>query len=160
MLRRYGLIDFGSDIKEAAEQGLTDRVLVLVFRSFRHKWIHPIGLFASKGAANQHVLSEIIMIAIIFAAPRRCHRQGVSCKKSGRNFFEHLLDENIKTYASIDVPHLLKCTRNQFLLSSRTGTWFEVGSEAHSRPYLANDLVENDSPSCPTATFEAYNYGF
>jgi hypothetical protein len=88
------------------------------------------------------VLSEIIMIAIIFAAPRRCHRQGdclwrptaffplnkaalskigVSCKKSGRNFFEHLLDENIKTYASIDVPHLLKCTRNQFLLSSRTG---------------------------------------
>ena len=119
MLRRYGLINFGSDIKEAAEQGLTDHVLVLVFRPFRHKWIHPIGWFASKGAANQHVLSEIIMIAIIFAAPRRCHRQGyclwrppaffplnktalskigVSCKKSGRNFFEHLLDENIKTY--------------------------------------------------------------
>ena len=132
MLRWNGVINFGSDIKEAAEQGLTDHVLVLVFRPFRQKWIQPIGWFASKGAANQHVLSEIIMKAIILlhrsgaivkatvcdghsSNKAALLKMGVSGKKGKSNSFEHPLDENIKIYAFIDVPHLIKCTRNQFL---------------------------------------------
>jgi hypothetical protein len=59
------VINFRSDIKEAAEQRLTDHVLVLVFRPFRHKYIQPIVWFVSKGAANQQVLSEIILKAIL-----------------------------------------------------------------------------------------------
>lgn len=132
MLKWNGVINFGSDVKEPAEQGLTDHVLVLVFRPFRHKWIQPIGWFASKGAANQHVLSEIIIKAIILlyrsgaivkatvcdghsSNKAALLKMGVSGKKCGSNFFEHPLDENIKIYAFIDVPHLIKCTRNQIL---------------------------------------------
>ncbi len=64
MLICHRVINFRSDIKEAAEQRLTDHVLVLVFRPFRHKYIQPIVWFVSKGAANQQVLSEIILKAI------------------------------------------------------------------------------------------------
>jgi hypothetical protein len=57
MLKWNRVINFASDIKEAAEQKLTDHVLVLVFHPFRHKYIQPIGWFVSKGAKSKEVNS-------------------------------------------------------------------------------------------------------
>lgn len=129
MLKWNGIVNFGSEIKDAAQQGLCDHVLVLVFRPFRGNWVQPIAWFATKGAANFKTLAEIIMKAIIMlhrvgaivkavvcdghaSNKSALNKIGVSGKKGAKNYFLHPLDEEIKIYAFIDVPHLIKCTRN------------------------------------------------
>lgn len=69
------IVNFGFKIKEAAQQGLCDHVLVLVFRPFRGNWVQPIAWFAKKGTANFKTLAEIIMKAIIML-----HRVGAIVK--------------------------------------------------------------------------------
>lgn len=133
MLKWHGIVNFGSDIKEAAQAGLADHVLVLVFRPFRAKWVQPIAWFASKGAANFKVLSEIILKGIIklhkvgmivkalvcdghASNKAALNQMGVSgVKGKCKNYIIHPLEENVKIYAFIDVPHLIKCTRNHLL---------------------------------------------
>lgn len=132
MMKWDGLVNFGSDLEEKPQEGLADHVLVLLFRPFRQNWVQPIGWFATKGAANYNVLSELIMKAIIML-----HRSGALVKAivcdgcasnkamlsklningmdNGRNFLVHPIDDSIKIYAFIDVPHLVKCTRNNIL---------------------------------------------
>lgn len=133
MLKWHGIVNFGSDIKEAARAGLADHVLVLVFRPFRAKWVQPIAWFASQGTASFKVLSEIILKGIIKlhkvgiivkalvcdghasnkAALNQLRVSGVKGKR--KNFIIHPLDSTVKIYAFIDVPHLSKCTRNNVL---------------------------------------------
>lgn len=132
MMKWNGVINFGSDIKGSIKEGFADHVLVLVFRPFRAKWVQPIGWFASKGAACFSTLCEIIMKSIIMLHKSSAivkalvcdgcttnkaafAKLGVSGKKGAKNFIEHHLDENIKIYSFIDVPHLIKCTRNNIL---------------------------------------------
>ena len=132
MLKWNGVVNFGSDIKAATKHGLTDHVLVLLFRPFRQKWIQPIAWFASKGAADNNTLAEIIVKAIVMlhrsgaivkAMVCEGHannksvlqKMGVSGEKGANNWIPHSLEPSIKIYAFIDVAHLIKCTRNHLL---------------------------------------------
>lgn len=129
MLRWNGVVNFGSDIKAAAQKGLTDHVLCLVYVPFRQPWVQPIGWFASKGAADACTLTEIILKAMVMlhradaiVKAMVCDghstnkaallKMDVSGEKGANNHIIHPLDDKLKVYCFIDVPHLIKCTRN------------------------------------------------
>ena len=86
-------------------------------------------MFSTKGAANYKTIAEIDKKAIIvlhrvgaivkavvcdgYASNKSAlNNIGGSGTKDADNFFLHPLDEDIKTFAFIDVPYLIKCTRN------------------------------------------------
>lgn len=133
MQKWNGITSVGSEITENVQEGIADHVLVLLFQPFRQPWVQTIAWFATKGAASQHILSEIIMKSVIMIH-RSCgivkalvcdgattnkaalNKLNVNGKeRRGKHFFLHPLDANIKIYCFIDVPHLIKTTRNHIL---------------------------------------------
>ncbi|KZR98537.1 Uncharacterized protein APZ42_005993, partial [Daphnia magna] len=109
MMKWNGIINFGSDSTQVAPQELCDHVLVLLFRPLRDSWVQPIGWFASKGAANYKVLTEIIFKAIVMlyrsGAIVKCvvcdghscnkaalKNMNISCAKETDNHFLHPLN--------------------------------------------------------------------
>lgn len=111
---------------------VADHVLVFVFRPFKHARIQPFAWFGTKGAASGIVLMELITKAIscLFqyrAIAKACVSDGVSTNKAvmtqfgisgakdGHCSVSHCLNEKLKLYWIVDIPHFLKCTRNHFL---------------------------------------------
>ncbi len=108
--------------------GLADHVLLFAFRPFLGGWIEPFAWFGTKGAKGD-VLVELITKAIscLFqsgAIVSACMSDGCSTNKSAMKQFgitgkvgettsiAHPMDDTLVVYFLVDVPHLLKCTRN------------------------------------------------
>jgi hypothetical protein len=138
-LEWHGVVDFGPDIKTAAQNGIATHCLVLMFRPYLGSWIQPIACFATLNAASGTLLYEIVTKAIVLlynhdAIVKSTVCDGCSTNKSAMQMFKvcgegpiarcicsfpHPMDQNIKIYWLIDVPHLLKCTRNQIFNHKR-----------------------------------------
>ena len=56
----YGYDDINADPKAACDQ-LADHCLVFIFRPYRASWIQPIAVFATKGAAPGHIISNLVL---------------------------------------------------------------------------------------------------
>ena len=60
-----GLIDYGDiNIKQKSDK-LADHALVLMFRPYREKWVQPIGVYATSGAASAEVIQSLVLRAIM-----------------------------------------------------------------------------------------------
>ena len=140
-LEWHGTVNYGADLKTKVANGIADHVLVFMFRPYKHSWIQPFACFATKGAASVDILHELVIKAIcalfthnaivkncvsdscqtnksvmaLFKVKGTQTKSGAPCK----HFFLHPLDEAIKIYIFIDVPHLLKCVRNQVFTHER-----------------------------------------
>jgi len=145
-LEWHGKVNFGDDIITKVENDLADHVLVFMFRPYKHSWVQPFACFATKGAASGEMLHELVIKAICAlnthsAIVKNCVSDGCQTNKSvmkllkiqGTNvkatktrkeapcqhFFLHPLDEQIKIYFFVDVPHLIKCVRNNIFIHKR-----------------------------------------
>jgi len=127
-----GFVDYGEENVNIGENHpkVADHALLLVFRPYRSRWIQPIGLFATSGAAPGRVLHQLISKAIAVLETRNARVFSVVCdgaqsnksmwglfgisgkKNKVTHFINHPLVENEKVYFLLDVPHILKCIRN------------------------------------------------
>ena len=135
-LKFEGFVDFGDlgvDVK--AQLGkMADHALVYIFRPFRLQWIQPIAVFATKGAAPGDIIHDIMQRAIMALfhqgavvkavvcdgastnkkAAELCNISSHATKLARHSFMNPALkDERI--FFFFDVPHIIKCIRNNFL---------------------------------------------
>lgn len=135
-LKWKGIVDLAGACSVMVPNGIADHVLVFVFRPFLHSWIQPFAWFGTKGAASGVVLLELVTKAIstLFhagAIVTACVSDGVSTNKSVMTQFgisgmkegscsvKHCLKEELTLNWIVDVPHLIKCIRNNFLTHRR-----------------------------------------
>ena len=133
-LKFEGFVDYGEgvDISDH-EQQFADHVLLFSFRPYRSKWIQPIGVFATKGAAPGEMLHNLLMRAItalyehgtivksVVCDGAQTNKQltalcGISGKieEGAQNAFPHPLEDDELIFWFFYMPHLIKCTRNHF----------------------------------------------
>jgi hypothetical protein len=60
----YGLEKINVDPKAATDQ-LANHCLVFIFRPYHASWVQPIAIFATKGAASGHIISRLLLKAIV-----------------------------------------------------------------------------------------------
>jgi hypothetical protein len=60
----FGLDDINEDPKENTDQ-LADHCLVFMFRPYRSSWVQPIAVSATKEAAPGHIISRLLLMAIV-----------------------------------------------------------------------------------------------
>lgn len=140
-LRMDGFMDLGGEIHldSSKQQLVADHALVFLFRPYRARWIQPIAVFATKGAASADVLHVLIMKAICMLEKHNARvvnvvSDGAQTNKSAyakfgisgklndvTNCIDHPLDDKEKQdpsdikpkiYFLYDVPHLFKTIRN------------------------------------------------
>lgn len=132
-LKWKGIVDYGGATKIMVPNGLSDHVLVFVFRPFLGSWIQPFAWFATKGGASGSLLVELIMKAIsaLFDSAgaivtagvldgystnvNAVLQFGVTGTEDGNCSIAHPYDDKVQIHFLVDVPHLLKCTRNHML---------------------------------------------
>ena len=94
-------------------------------------WVQPIAAFATHGTAPASALEQLILKAIIELAKNGAIVKNVVCdsaqpNKGGyklfgievtlektKNFIQHPTEPNEKMFFLHDVPHIMKCVRNQ-----------------------------------------------
>jgi hypothetical protein len=59
-----GLVDYGGDFLTNKRNKLADHALVLMFRCYRSKWVQPIAVYATSGAASSNVIQTIVVKAL------------------------------------------------------------------------------------------------
>lgn len=131
-LKWKGIADLGGETTIMVPNSLADHVLVFVFRPFLGGWIQPFAWYGTTGGAKADVLVQLITkaIACLFqhgAIVSACVSDGYSTNKSAmkelgitgeegsKTFITHPMDDNLQVYFLVDVPHLIKCTRNHML---------------------------------------------
>lgn len=138
-LEWHGIVDFGDDVEGAVKSGIATHALVLMFRPYKGKWVQPFACFASKNAASYTILHEVIIKSIVLLHNNNAIVKNLVCDGCTSNkaamtlfgiagkvsrekvetdnsyFIKHPMDSKVKIYWLCDVPHLLKCTRNQIL---------------------------------------------
>ena len=130
----YGYDDINADPKAACDQ-LADHCLVFIFRPYRASWIQPIAVFATKGAAPGHIISTLLIKAIVELETFGARVTSVTCDGAQTNKsawkdcgIDGTRDEKGAISCSMehptaqepgeriwffqDVPHLYKCIRN------------------------------------------------
>lgn len=149
LLEWHGIADYGPDISTPVKEGIATHCLVLMFRPYLSNWVQPIACFATIHAASGELLHEIITKAIVLLHNHKAIVTNTVCdgctsnKKAMDIFgvsgesssdkcetisFTHPMDPNIAIYWMIDVPHLLKCTRNQLFRHLRVQVHFKNNS--------------------------------
>ena len=62
-----GFVEFGDGVKiEDHQRQPADHLLLFVYRPYKARWIQPIGVFASKGAASAAILHQLIVQVFLF----------------------------------------------------------------------------------------------
>ena len=133
LLEWHGIVDVGPDIQTPVQNGIATHCLVLMFRPYQSNWVQPIACFATLHAASGALLHEIVSKAIVLlhnnaAIVTNTVCDGATSNKNAMTLFgvsgekpsadctvsfTHPMDDSIQIFWLIDVPHLLKCTRNQ-----------------------------------------------
>lgn len=122
LLEWHGIEDYGEGVNESVERGIADHALVFMFRPYKGDWVQPFACFASKGAAKGDILHELLTKAICLlfnhnAIVKNCVSDGHQCNKKvatmfgikssieGKCYFLHPLDQSIRIFWFVDVPH-------------------------------------------------------
>lgn len=107
-------------------------VFDFAFRPFWGGWIQPFAWFGTKGAAPATILIELVVKAISAlydngtvvktSVTDGCSTNkgvlkqfGITWTKDSKCSIEHPIDQDIIIHFFIDVPHVIKCTRNHLL---------------------------------------------
>ena len=137
-----GFPDYGEDVPAEKRDKLADHALVLMYRPYRAKWVQPIGVYATSGAASSSTLHKLVLRAIVALQQAGAIVTNVTCdghqtNKGVHNLFgvsgkmgdvnswiEHPTVPNEKIHFMFDIPHIFKCIRN-FMMSHQH---FQVSS--------------------------------
>lgn len=128
-LKWKGIQDYAGQTTIMVPNGLADHVLVFVCRPLHAGWIQPFAWFGTKGGAPGAILLQLLPKAISTlwnhgAVVSACVSDGYSTNKAvlkqldifgtedSKCYIEHPMEKRRKIYFFLDVPHLLKCTRN------------------------------------------------
>ena len=137
----YGLDNINEDPKAATDQ-LADHCLVFICRPYRSSLVQSIAVFATKGAAPGHIISRLLLKAIVALETFGDRVTSVTCDGAQTNKtakadcgMSGTRDKNCEISRSMehstakepeeriwflqDVPHLYKCIKN-FICSRRT----------------------------------------
>ena len=174
----YGLDDINEDPKAASDQ-LADHCLVFIFRPYRSSWVQPIAVFATKGAAPGHIISRLLLMAIVALEIFGARVSSVTCDgaqtnktawadcgisgtpaENGQNScsMEHptAKEQNERIWFMQDVPHLYKCVRNiiysrrKLVKAKRKSTKKQKGSNV----VVQKSPLPQDQQSVPSFTDE------
>ncbi|XP_042150354.1 uncharacterized protein LOC120840815 [Ixodes scapularis] len=128
-----GFVDLGSFTPKDQRHTKADHGLVLMFQPFVGKWTQVIGVFASSGNVKADLLTKIVTEAIILCEQSGLLVDYVCCDGASwnramwHNFgvhgsatsvrckAAHPSDSSRFVYFISDVPHLVKCVRNQMM---------------------------------------------
>lgn len=112
---------------------LADHALVLMFRPYRAKWVQPIDVYATSGAASSSMLQKLVIRAITALHTVDAIVSNVTCDGHQTNkdvhglfgisgkldklksWIEHPCDPTEKIHFMFDVPHIFKCIRNYMM---------------------------------------------
>lgn len=126
-----GLVDYGDEMITEKSDKVADHALVLMFRPYRAKWVQPIGVYATSGAASAYVIQSLVVKAIMALEKKDAVVMNVVCdghqtnkgvhnlfdvsEKMGEvcNYIKHPCNPKNKIYFLFDIPHIMKCIRNQ-----------------------------------------------
>lgn len=131
----YGTGDICAEPGPNGEQQLADHCLVFIFRPYRSSWVQPIAVYATKGAAPGHIISRLLMKAIVALEAVGARVTSVTCDGAQTNksvwaecgvsgspdeqgliscSMEHptATEPEERIWFLQDVPHLFKCVRN------------------------------------------------
>ena len=130
-----GLIDYNPSNIEAENVPMVDKkadhAFGFMFSSLNHRFRQPIGMFASKVGTPTERLSLLVTAAIIQVEKAGGKVHGLVCDGASTNralwphfgiqakvnepikcSFPNLYDDSRQIYIISDVPHLIKCIRN------------------------------------------------
>lgn len=134
-----GLLDFKSENSVTGNDNQNnnivdqqaDHALVFMYSSLAHTFHQPIGMFACKGATPSSKLASLVTTAIIAVEKAGGKVHALVCDGASTNrgiwpqfgiqskvnqpvksSFSNPFDENREIYIISDVPHLIKCIRN------------------------------------------------
>lgn len=103
------------------------QALVLMFRCYRSKWVQPIAVYATSGAASSIVIQNIVVKAITALEKKGAIVNNVVCDGHQTNkgvhrlfgvsgqmdnvthYIIHLTDPDEKIFFLFDVPHMTPC---------------------------------------------------
>ncbi len=123
-------MDYGGESLTNKSDKLADHALVLMFRCYRSKWVQPIAVYATSGAASSNVIQTIVVKAITALEKKGAIVNNVVCDGHQTNkgvhrlfgvsgqmdnvthYIIHPTDPDEKIYFLFDVPHIMKCIRN------------------------------------------------
>lgn len=125
----YGDVVFESDVPIA---GVATHALVFMWRCYRTNGVQVFAIFATKNAAPGQILAELVVKALVAhykvgavvknmvcdgcSTNKSCLEEiGISGQVGGKCYLKHPSNEEIKVYALIDVPHVVKSTKNHLL---------------------------------------------
>lgn len=131
-LKWKGIVDYGGELHVPVPNGICDHVLVFAAQALKGKpkgWIQPFAWFGTKGAAPARVLVELVIKAMAklfekgaIVKATACDgastnksmmsQLGVSGEVGGVTSVTHPIEPKHKVHFFVDVPHLLKSTRN------------------------------------------------
>lgn len=134
-LKFKGVEDFGDDLPKDINIEMADHGLVFMFQPLYDFYSQHVAVFASSGPTCGNVLAKLVVKAIVLleqagakihgtvadsGSPNRNMWSQFGCsgnmgKGIFKNYFEHSLDGNRKTFFFSDTPHLMKTTRNRLL---------------------------------------------
>lgn len=128
-----GFPDYGEDVKPEKRGKLADHALVLMFRPYRTKWVQPIGVYATSGAASSSMLQKLVIRAIadlqtLYGAVSNVTCDGHQTNKGVHSLFgisgkmenvtswiDNPTEPNEKINFMFDIPHIFKCIRNNMM---------------------------------------------
>lgn len=128
-----GFQDYGEDVVAEKSEKLADHALVLMFRPYRAKWVQPIDVYATSGAASSSMLQKLVIRAITALHTVDAIVSNVTCDGHQTNkgvhglfgisgkldklksWIEHPCDPTEKIHFMFDVPHIFKCIRNYMM---------------------------------------------
>ena len=122
-LQFIGFTDLGRYTPDEQKKKHGDHALVLMYQPFCGRWVQTLDSFLSCGAARGHVLSQILLEAIVLLENSGFY---VDCavtdgaqwnrgmwKEFGvttnKPYWTHPVDDDRKLYFVSDFPHLVKC---------------------------------------------------
>lgn len=118
-----GFTDLGKYTPDDQADKEGDHALVLLYQPFQGQWIQSIAAFLSRGAVTGHVLTQLVMEAVVLIENSSFFVDGIVTDGAQWNrgmwtefnvtpekpYCTHFVDESRNLYFFSDFPHLIKC---------------------------------------------------
>lgn len=130
-----GFVDLGAFTPDHDKTVPCDHGMVVMFQPLSGSWHQILGVFASKGNVKAHLLSKIVLEAVVLAERAGLKVDYVTCDGASWNrsmwhqfgvhgtaaavtpSVQHPTEDGRRLFFLSDFPHLVKCVRNGFIKS-------------------------------------------
>lgn len=128
-----GFVDLGAFTSELDKSVPCDHGMIVMFQPLSGSWHQILGVFASRGNVKAHLLSKIILEAVVLAEKAGLRVDYVTCDGASWNramwhqfgisgtaaavtpSVQHPADDSRRLFFLSDFPHLVKCVINGFI---------------------------------------------